>query len=70
MSNINRIEWIDTVKGIAIILIILEHTTCIDSKYIGIIFTQMTLPAFFALSGYFLRVQHRLNRLFFLRYLH
>ena len=55
MSNINRIEWIDTVKGIAIILIILEHTTCIDSKYIGIVFTQITLPAFFALSGYFFK---------------
>ena len=52
MSNINRIEWIDTVKGIAIILIILEHTTCIDSKYIGIVFTQITLPAFFALSDF------------------
>ena len=55
MAKNNRIEWVDTAKGIAMILIILEHTTCIDSTYIGVLFTQITLPVFFALSGYFFK---------------
>lgn len=55
MSEHNRIDWIDSAKGIAIILIILEHTTSIDSNYCGIIITQVTLPLFYALSGYFFK---------------
>lgn len=48
-----RIEWIDTAKGIAILLIVLEHTTSIDKSYLGVIFTYISLPIFYVMSGCF-----------------
>lgn len=41
-----RIEWIDTAKGIAILLIVLEHTTSIDKSYLGVIFTYISCLSF------------------------
>lgn len=57
-----RLDWIDTAKGIAILLIVLEHTTSIDHTYIGIIFTHISLPSFFCISGYFWKNNIPLNQ--------
>lgn len=50
-----RIKWVDTAKGIAILLVVLEHTTRIDDTYVGVIFTHISLPLFFCLSGCFFK---------------
>jgi fucose 4-O-acetylase-like acetyltransferase len=44
----NRIEWIDIYKGIAIVLVVLGHTTGIFNQYIY----QFHMAAFFIISGY------------------
>lgn len=56
-----RIEWIDTAKGIAILLVVLEHTTRIDETYVGVIFTHISLPLFFCLSGCFFKSEISLS---------
>ena len=44
----NRIEYLDIVKGIGIILVVLAHTRAPISKYI----MQFHMPLFFMVSGY------------------
>lgn len=50
-----RIEWIDTAKGIAILLVVLEHTTSLAHTHIGIMFTNIRMPLYFVLSGLFFK---------------
>lgn len=44
----NRIEWVDYYKALAIILVVIGHSTGIMNKYIY----QFHVPAFFFISGY------------------
>lgn len=51
-TKVNRVEWIDVAKGIAIILMILGHCISIDSWFRLIIFS-FHMPFFLIVSGYF-----------------
>ncbi|MDQ1910394.1 acyltransferase family protein [Paenibacillus sp. GD4] len=46
-----RIEWIDTAKGIGIVLVVLAHTS-LDFTWIGSFINSFHMPLFFFLSGY------------------
>ena len=46
-----RIKWIDSVKGIAMLLVIFGHTYSLSSNYREIIYS-FHMPLFFILSGY------------------
>ena len=48
-----RIEWIDTAKGVVILLVVLEHTTGIASTPTGLVIKNFDMPLFFVLSGIF-----------------
>ena len=50
-----RIEWVDTAKGIVILLVVLEHTTNIGSTQIGLILSNFRMPLYFVLSGIFFK---------------
>ena len=50
-----RIEWIDTAKGVVILLVVLEHTTNIASTSIGLILSNFRMPLYFVLSGIFFK---------------
>lgn len=52
-----RIEWVDTAKGIVILLVILEHTTSIATAttFTGLIIRNFDMPLFFVLSGIFFK---------------
>lgn len=51
----NRIDWLDTAKGIAMLMVVLQHTTGIDGYRIGVINAHISLPLFFLISGYFFK---------------
>lgn len=48
----NRIDWIDAVKGIAILLMIFGHTLDIESKTFAYIYS-FHMPLFILISGFF-----------------
>ena len=37
----NRIEWIDTAKGLTILLVVLGHTTSINTTFLGVFFLHL-----------------------------
>ncbi len=45
-----RIEWIDTAKGIGIVLVVVGHTSFVPKAMINLIFA-FHMPLFFFLSG-------------------
>lgn len=47
----NRIEWIDAAKGIAIILVVINHTHN-PNPFLAKIISSFHLPLFFIISGY------------------
>lgn len=47
----NRIEWIDAAKGIAIILVVINHTHN-PNPFLAKIISSFHLPLFFMISGY------------------
>lgn len=49
-----RIDWIDTAKGIGIILVVMQHTA-LDYAWIGKWINTFHMPLFFFLSGFFFR---------------
>lgn len=51
-QNRNRIEWIDTAKGIAIILVVLGHFISANS-FLNHFISSFHMPLFFTLSGIF-----------------
>ncbi len=56
----NRIKWIDTAKGIAMICVVLGHMSI---SYINDIVFAFHMPVFFILSGYMMRMKpHEVNR--------
>lgn len=52
--EINRIEWVDIAKGIAILLVVLGHTGLAvgSARYLDAFIYSFHLPLFFVLSGY------------------
>ena len=60
MDKRNRIEWLDTAKGIGIILIVLGHCLPLESFPCQIIFT-FHVPLFFLLSGYVFKSKYSFN---------
>lgn len=50
-----RIGWIDTAKGITILLVVLEHTTSLSQTHLGIILSNIRMPLYFVLSGLFFK---------------
>ena len=50
-----RIEWIDTAKGIVILIVVMEHTTGIASTPLGLILRNFDMPLYFVLSGIFFK---------------
>lgn len=55
-TNVERIKWVDDLKGIILIMICLGHLSGMVStppmvKYVADVFTIMGVPAFFFLSG-------------------
>lgn len=55
----HRIEWIDTAKGIGIILVVLGHTSITNSAEAWIFSFHM--PLFFFISGFLFRASNNLN---------
>lgn len=64
MNNreVNRVEWIDVAKGIAIILMILGHCISVDS-WLRLIIFSFHMPFFLIASGYFYK---RINFIVFI----
>ncbi|MCF2657191.1 acyltransferase family protein [Lacrimispora saccharolytica] len=54
MGDNSRINWIDTAKGIGIVLVVIGHTRFFPKAIIDMIFT-FHMPLFFFLSGYVFR---------------
>lgn len=54
MGENSRINWIDTAKGIGIVLVVIGHTSFVPKAIIDWIFT-FHMPLFFFLSGYVFR---------------
>lgn len=54
IDNNKRIKWIDSAKGISIILMIIGHCLLVDNFFRNFIFS-FHIPLFFILSGYNLR---------------
>lgn len=63
-TNNNRITWIDTTKGIAILLVILGHVvpTGLASKIIN----SFHMPLFFMISGMFIISNHPISEMEFI----
>ncbi|WP_324661016.1 acyltransferase family protein, partial [Bacillus pacificus] len=55
----NRVEWIDTAKGVGIFLVILGHTGSLGERMTNYIYS-FHMPLFFFLSGYLFSV-HKYN---------
>jgi len=51
----NRIKWVDIYKGLAILLVVLGHTTGLFNPYIY----QFHMAAFFFISGYTSRLEEK-----------
>uniref|UniRef100_UPI001C2F5592 acyltransferase family protein n=1 Tax=Micrococcus sp. GbtcB5 TaxID=2824750 RepID=UPI001C2F5592 len=51
----NRVEWIDTAKGMGIFLVILGHTGSLGGRITNYIYSYH-MPLFFFLSGYLFSV--------------
>lgn len=53
MENVNkcRVLWIDIVKGVAIILVVLGHIGLTNVSYIGPWVNSFHVPIFFFISG-------------------
>ena len=52
-----RIDWIDSAKGIGIILMLLGHVSAMPKYFIILIFS-FHMPLFFFLSGYLYKSQN------------
>ena len=50
MTNRQRISWLDTAKGLAILLVVLGHVSFLPTPVLGVIYA-FHMPLFFFLSG-------------------
>jgi fucose 4-O-acetylase-like acetyltransferase len=55
-----RIEWVDTAKGIGILLVILGHTILLP--FISVPIYAFHMPLFFLLSGLFIKANKYENK--------
>lgn len=60
MSNKPRLEWVDTAKGICILLVIIFHTTgyiMSDYPQINCMLRAIRMPLYFTIAGLFVSVK-------------
>lgn len=58
-NTTKRIEFIDIMKGLGIILVILSHTRALEYHDIGMYVSAFFMPMFFMVSGIFFRYEDR-----------
>ena len=63
-SNAPRINWLDTFRGIMIILVVLNHES-LAHPHVNDIFTVSRMPAFFFISGFLLSDRYTEIKSFF-----
>ena len=60
MNNKPRLEWVDTAKGICILLVIIFHTTgyiMSDYPQINCMLRAIRMPLYFTIAGLFVSVK-------------